>query len=1350
MVARIVRRRDQSQDNGPRARNEKLFSLIDSVDNAKGVGESFAVPSKSVLSKVFDSRRRASTIASLPQHRGSNVSIWSAVFLVLGVSVVSTSPALALAATTTSVSASPSPAIAGQSVTLTALTNAPGTVAFTYNGQTVGTSTTSPAGAAVPATQTWSFTGNSVPTRLATDSNNNIYISTWNPSDCGGGRCQTKQVTPGGAVNYAPSESWNGTYNQVTGLAVASDGTIYEAVYGGAATNTIRKRTSIGATSSVLVPSSAGISRPTGMTLDSSDNLYVTSSLNGTIFKITPAGVVSTYASGLGNAISGPVMNKTTGVLYFINGSQDIMQIPAGGGTATLLAVADCHVDPTTGDSYGGELAIDPSGNIYGGLCGGLSPSGPPNRQPVSQINPSTGAMREFLSWPTCMNGSLPNWAAGCNGYAIAFMGNKLVTAGANMDQSNVMVLGPSGYIASITITPSTPGSFSTGASLAPSDAVTYSASNGSGTLSVRPAAPSMPDLAESSDLGSSSTDNLTRDNTPRIEVPGTYESDDTITVTATKSGSANVTCTYVIPATGCDLGTLADGTWSITATDTHPTGGTSSVSTALSISVDSSAPSAPSGLGLATASDSGSSNTDNVTADNTPTMSASGGNAGDTVTITAAKSGSADVTCSYTLPGGGCDLGTLADGTWSITAKFTDPAGNTSNASSPLPVSIDSSGPAGLTPDLAASSDSGASSSDNITSDATPTISLPGQSTGDVVTVTARKAGSSDVVCSYTVGASTGCDLGALADGTWDISASVVDRAGNTGTTQSLEIAIDSTSSSAPSGLDLATPSDLGSSSTDDITSDSTPTVSAVGGVAGDTVTITAAKSGSANVTCSYVVPATGCDLGSLADGVWNVNATITDAAGNVSSPSTSLPITIDSSAPAAPGTPDLASASDSGSSSTDDLTNDNTPRIEVPGGGTGDTITVTATPTGGGAPITCTFIVGQATSCELGPLPDGRWSITATSTDQAGNVSAPTSALSIDIDASAPSAPTDVDLVPGSDSGSSNTDNITNDDTPTVGVTGGAPGDTVTISATRGATTVLCTFVVGVSSECTLPPLSDGTWDVTSTLTDASGNVSSASASLPIVIAASLPTRATPDMFATSDSGPSNSDDITNDVTPEITIPDASAGDVVTVTATDGSNTLSCTYTVGVVTSCALPTLGDGVWTVSASLVDIAGNIGSSSGSLSIRIDATAPSSLSAVDLLEASDTGSLNSDNVTSDVTPTFGISGGSTGDTVTVTASNGRASMSCTFLVGAATSCDLPTMSYGTWIVTARLMDSAGNMSANSGTLMVKMQSRSGRLPTTGIRYMPDLVALWLATVGIGILAVRQNRRSRCTG
>ena len=56
--------------------------------------------------------------------------------VILGLLSASELPAVAAAGTTTSVSASPSPAVAGQSVTLTALTNAPGAVTFTYNGQT--------------------------------------------------------------------------------------------------------------------------------------------------------------------------------------------------------------------------------------------------------------------------------------------------------------------------------------------------------------------------------------------------------------------------------------------------------------------------------------------------------------------------------------------------------------------------------------------------------------------------------------------------------------------------------------------------------------------------------------------------------------------------------------------------------------------------------------------------------------------------------------------------------------------------------------------------------------------------------------------------------------------------------------------------------------------------------------------------------------------------------------------------------------------------------------------------------------------------------------------------------------
>jgi outer membrane protein OmpA-like peptidoglycan-associated protein len=1119
--------------------------------------------------------------------------------------------AWALTATTTTITASPSPAVAGQPVTLTATPSVPGVVTFSFNGQAVGTAPTAPAGAAVPPTQTWSFTGNSSPTRLATDSSNNIYISTWNPSDCGGGRCQTKQVTPGGAVNFAPSESWNGTYNQVTGLAVASNGTIYEAINGGSATNTIRKRTSIGATSTSFVPTSAGISRPTGMTIDASDNIYVTSSLNGKIFKIAPDGTVTTYAQGLGTAISGPVINKTTGVLYYINGDKDVMQIPAGGGTPTLLAAATCQIDPTTGDSYGGELAIDSVGNIYGGQCGGLSPSGPPNLQPVTQINPNTGAMREYLTWGVCASGSLPNWVAGCNGYAITFLGNKLAAGGANMGESNVMVLGPSGYIATFVYTPPTPGSFSTGAALAPTDSGTYSGSNGSGTLVVNPAAPSAPDLATASDTGTSSTDDTTSDNTPRVEVPGTYTAGDTITVTATKSGSANVTCSYVIPATGCDLGTLANGTWSITATDTHSTGGTSAASSALSITVDTTAPSAPSAVDLATASDTGSSSTDNVTSDNTPTMGITGGSAGDTVTITATKSGSANVTCTYVLPAASCDLGTLADGTWSVSATLTDPAGNTSAASSPLSMTVDTTGPSALTPDLLASSDLGTSSTDDITSDNTPTITIPGQATGDVITITASKAGSTNVVCSYTVGSPTNCTLGTLADGTWTIAASITDLAGNTGTTQSLPITVDTTAPSAPSGVDLAAASDTGTSSTDNLTSDTTPTMSAAGGSPGDTVTMTATKSGSANVTCTYVLPATGCDLGTLADGTWSVSATFTDPAGNTSSASPALSISIDSTPPSAPGAPDLAAASDTGTSSTDNLTSDTTPRIDVPGGTNDDTITVTATPVGGGTPVSCTFVVGQATGCDLGTLADGQWTTSATATDPAGNVGPATAGPTLSIDATPPAGPATPTLDPASDTGTSNSDRLTADTTPTMHVPGVPAGETITLNAVGpNGQTSSCTFVASATVDsCDLGPLADGTWSVTasSNAVDAAGNQAAPSAPISLDIAATppaAPARPKPaDPTSTTDSAGNAQ---TMDSTPRFTVPGAAAPNTITLNAVGpGGLTATCSYVPSAtVTGCTLGPLTDGLWTITPTQTTPAGVVCPAGPPYTIRI--------------------------------------------------------------------------------------------------------------------------------------------------
>ena len=101
------------------------------------------------------------------------------------------------------------------------------------------------------------------------------------------------------------------------------------------------------------------------------------------------------------------------------------------------------------------------------------------------------------------------------------------------------------------------------------------------------PSTPSTPDLDSTSDsAGASDSDNITSDNTPKINVSGSFSG--TTVVTATKAGSANVTCT--ISSNTCTLGTLADGVWSISVTDTDAAGN-ASTSAELSITVDATAP---------------------------------------------------------------------------------------------------------------------------------------------------------------------------------------------------------------------------------------------------------------------------------------------------------------------------------------------------------------------------------------------------------------------------------------------------------------------------------------------------------------------------------------------------------------------------------------------------------------------------------------------------------------------------------------------------------------------------------------------------------------------------------------
>ena len=147
-------------------------------------------------------------------------------------------------------------------------------------------------------------------------------------------------------------------------------------------------------------------------------------------------------------------------------------------------------------------------------------------------------------------------------------------------------------------------------------------------------------------------------------------------------------------------------------------------------------------------------------------------------------------------------DLG--ADGGKSISAQFSDAAGNTSTTAA-LTITLDTIAPTGGTPDLVASSDSGVSSTDNITDVTAPgfTVALnPTVAAGDTVQLllggsplahpVTHSITAADILAGSVSLAVTAGDLGA--DGGKSISAQFSDAAGNTSTTAALTITLDTT----------------------------------------------------------------------------------------------------------------------------------------------------------------------------------------------------------------------------------------------------------------------------------------------------------------------------------------------------------------------------------------------------------------------------------------------------------------------------------------------------------------------------------------------------------------------------
>ena len=250
-----------------------------------------------------------------------------------------------------------------------------------------------------------------------------------------------------------------------------------------------------------------------------------------------------------------------------------------------------------------------------------------------------------------------------------------------------------------------------------------------------------------------------------------------------------------------------------------------------------------------------------------------------------------------------------LSDGSHSFTAKATDNAGNITTTAA-VTATVDTTAATGGTPDLVAASDSGSSTTDNVTNITSPTFTVALNATvavGDTVelllggasfahavthTITAADITAGSVSLAVTAG-----DLGA--DGSKSISAKFTDTVGSTSTTSALAVTLDTTAPSETISGTIGT--DTGSTTTissGGLTKDNTlalsGTVSDTNGVSSVQVFDGATDLGAATIVAgnwSFTTLA-------LTDGSHSFTAKATDNAGNITT-TAAVTATVDTTAP-------------------------------------------------------------------------------------------------------------------------------------------------------------------------------------------------------------------------------------------------------------------------------------------------------------------------------------------------------------------------------------------------------------------------------------------------------------------
>ena len=507
------------------------------------------------------------------------------------------------------------------------------------------------------------------------------------------------------------------------------------------------------------------------------------------------------------------------------------------------------------------------------------------------------------------------------------------------------------------------------------------------------PSSPSTPTLTAASDTGRSASDKNTQVTTPTFT--GTVTAGSTVTLYdgATLVGTLlTATGTYSITSS-----VLADATHSITTKATDPAGNLSAASTANSVIIDTSAPAAPSVPVLTTASDTGKSSTDQITKVTIPIFSGTN----ESKAIVALSDGAIAVG-SVTTAGTTYSVTstTLAAGSHTLTTTATDIAGNLGPSSISTTITIDTTVPeAPSTPVLATASDTGVSSTDGITKTVAPTFTGTAEVGATVGLYDSATATGTPVTA--TSGSYSGA-TGTLTSAVHTISAKTTDVAGNVSVASpDVTVTIDAVAptvtlnqDSGQSDPTTASPINFTVVFSEAVTGLTTAGITYTGTALATTTTLTGSGT-TYNVAASGMTK-TGTVIPAIAAGK------ATDTAGNLNLVGTYTDHTVtynDTTAPAPPSTPTLATASDSGSSTSDRITKVLTP-IFTGTSEIGSTVKLLdgATQVGSVVAAASTYSITSTT------LTNGVHTITATATDSSGNVSVASGSVTVTIDSVAP----------------------------------------------------------------------------------------------------------------------------------------------------------------------------------------------------------------------------------------------------------------------------------------------------------------------------------------------------------